>query len=433
MGQNGILHYSLQQEFILQKVPFKVVGGASFLNSEVCRDLLAYLNLTLTGSQNRTDDDAFARVLNKPPRKLPKEALDLMRAKRSTMEQEGEEKKDQDEEGPKKRPVGLEEAARDLLGEENAISKARAEGLKAYFDLLYRLRVTAISEPLPDLLLKIWEETGLAAWHEKKATSKAKSKKGGNEDQGDEMEDENKVSSDATPGKKYRPAHVEILVAVAKTHADERKESKENAAVEQQAGIESLFFLAKQCLMDKAAENPYLPQLYLPQPLLDELHLPGGRGLPVVDSFLADLALQMTTPDDGTGDDEDDRVTISTIHRAKGLEWKEVFVPYFNEGFMPTQFREEDKTIPTRHIQECSARRPPVIQANGLTQFCKQCDCARHYAKKRAQKRHRDEERRLAHVAATRAKDRLVFVSLQSEQFSSFHSCLDDLPHDVFE
>ena len=27
----------------------------------------------------------------------------------------------------------------------------------------------------------------------------------------------------------------------------------------------------------------------------------------------------------------DDRVVISTVHRAKGLEWESVYVPFFNE------------------------------------------------------------------------------------------------------
>ena len=36
------------------------------------------------------------------------------------------------------------------------------------------------------------------------------------------------------------------------------------------------------------------------------------------------------------------KVAISTIHKAKGLEWSDVYVPYFNEKFMPIAFREEN-------------------------------------------------------------------------------------------
>ena len=33
-------------------------------------------------------------------------------------------------------------------------------------------------------------------------------------------------------------------------------------------------------------------------------------------------------------------LTISTVHRAKGLEWKGVYVPFFNEDFLPTSYKE---------------------------------------------------------------------------------------------
>ena len=37
---------------------------------------------------------------------------------------------------------------------------------------------------------------------------------------------------------------------------------------------------------------------------------------------------------------------ISTIHQSKGLEWDAVFVPHFNEGFLPSAYRDDDGRMP---------------------------------------------------------------------------------------
>ena len=437
----GILHRRLQEEFAINKIPFRVVGGDSFLNSEIIRDLLAYMKLTLTGSQERMDDDSFARILNKPPRGLPIGALELIRAQQSTME----------EDGLRNTSVGLEEAAMALMENDHMLTKGRSEGLKNLFRLLHEFRVAANCEALPSLVLRIWDCSGLAGWHETKAANKKKSEIGqmegadcqageesgigDNEDaenQGQpqaksQNKDECEIRGSApSQGKakdkpKYRPENVLILVAVASAHADTWKESK--APVDDSRRTETLFNLAKNCLIERATENPYLPQQYLPQPLLDELHMPGAKGIAVVNSFLADLALQMNG-DGAESDMEEDRVTISTIHRAKGLEWEEVYVPFFNDGLMPTKFREDDDPrIPARHLRTCPLRR-------GKGGPLDRCGCAQHYAdlesKRRdmtAEQRHTDEERRLAHVAATRAKTCLVFLSLRNAP-SPFKNCL---------
>lgn len=212
---------------------------------------------------------------------------------------------------------------------------------------------------------------------------------------------------------------MQTLAAVAEHHAKEWKGEKSEGPPNR---IESLFTLAKRCVIERAKENPWLPQKCLPHMLQEELRLPGGRGLGFVDSFLADLALQK--PDDDEGDDTEnaDKVTISTVHRAKGLEWNEVYVPFFNEGYMPTAFHDgDDSRISATHQEGCEVR------TGG-----KHCQCAKHYAELKEKRlgismeqQHEDEERRLAHVAATRARDRLVFLSLRTEERSSFEACLD--------
>jgi DNA helicase II / ATP-dependent DNA helicase PcrA len=88
------------------------------------------------------------------------------------------------------------------------------------------------------------------------------------------------------------------------------------------------------------------------------------------EAFLADVALDPPTEalDDIEADDrEDEFITISTIHSAKGLEWNSVFVIWVNEGRLPSARSAES---------EASL----------------------------------EEERRLLYVACTRAKDRLIMT-----------------------
>ncbi len=58
-----------------------------------------------------------------------------------------------------------------------------------------------------------------------------------------------------------------------------------------------------------------------------------------LDSFLADMAIEPVIDsviDIGETDKEDDYLTLSTIHSAKGLEWHSVFVIHAVEGYFPS-------------------------------------------------------------------------------------------------
>ncbi len=96
----------------------------------------------------------------------------------------------------------------------------------------------------------------------------------------------------------------------------------------------------------------------------------GGGGRPTgrarLEAFLADVAL-LTNLDARRNSLNQDQVTLSTVHQAKGMEWPVVFVPWLSEGMFPSAKAEEE----------------------GRT----------------------DEERRLFYVAVTRAKDRLFLFS----------------------
>lgn len=94
---------------------------------------------------------------------------------------------------------------------------------------------------------------------------------------------------------------------------------------------------------------------------------------PGLEQFLADVAL-MTNLDVRRNDPEVDRVTLSTVHQAKGMEWPVVMIPWLSEGMFPSGKATEEGRIA--------------------------------------------EERRLFYVAVTRAKDRLYLFSPMTRKMS---------------
>jgi DNA helicase II / ATP-dependent DNA helicase PcrA len=56
------------------------------------------------------------------------------------------------------------------------------------------------------------------------------------------------------------------------------------------------------------------------------------------EEFLAQLALLggIETTEALAAKDDDDRVTLSSVHQAKGLEWRSVFVVWLSDGMFPT-------------------------------------------------------------------------------------------------
>ena len=73
---------------------------------------------------------------------------------------------------------------------------------------------------------------------------------------------------------------------------------------------------------------------------LDHLHTI-AEGYPELDQLLADLALEPpdgSAIDVGAPDQDDERLVLSTIHSAKGLEWQCVFVIWIVDGRFPSVY-----------------------------------------------------------------------------------------------
>ncbi|MEI6627266.1 MAG: ATP-dependent helicase [bacterium] len=114
-----------------------------------------------------------------------------------------------------------------------------------------------------------------------------------------------------------------------------------------------------------------------------------------VDKFLADVALsEGFKKESGANKMPIDAIVLSTIHQAKGLEWKAVFVMNLADGQFPS-VRVFDKP---REIEE---------------------------------------ERRLFYVAVTRAEDQLYLtyplISARTDNVNSISQFIKELPKDVYE
>ncbi|RRV29941.1 hypothetical protein EGJ86_22135 [Pseudomonas sp. o96-267] len=65
-----------------------------------------------------------------------------------------------------------------------------------------------------------------------------------------------------------------------------------------------------------------------------------------------------------------EQVTLSTVHRSKGLEWQEVFIAGFSEGLMPLDSRTElsDDDADCGHVEE--ERRLAFVSITRAKKFC---------------------------------------------------------------
>jgi DNA helicase-2/ATP-dependent DNA helicase PcrA len=125
-----------------------------------------------------------------------------------------------------------------------------------------------------------------------------------------------------------------------------------------------------------------------------------AKQFPSAEEFLAQLALLggiETTEALAANRDDDDKVTLSSVHQAKGLEWRAVFVVWLTDGMFPTsRSLERDEDV--------------------------------------------EEERRLFYVAVTRCKDELYLTYPElrlnagyGEAFQRPSRFLKELPENLYE
>ncbi|MCY3539361.1 MAG: ATP-dependent DNA helicase [bacterium] len=120
--------------------------------------------------------------------------------------------------------------------------------------------------------------------------------------------------------------------------------------------------------------------------------------------FLEHLKMMRDEPVDGLDTAriaEDEAVTLSTVHRAKGLEWEAVFIPALHQGNFPARLRAFRDPAVTDSAVPSHLRIDPEFRANLNPKLPSE------ERQDWIRARHRDQEWRLAYVAITRAKTHL--------------------------
>jgi len=81
-----------------------------------------------------------------------------------------------------------------------------------------------------------------------------------------------------------------------------------------------------------------------------------GDGFPDLQTFLSEITLlNDLSGEESSGGQEDEVLTLSSIHQAKGLEWRSVFIIWLADGRFPTSraedLEEERRTPQQRHVE----------------------------------------------------------------------------------
>ncbi len=267
------------------KIPYRIVGGQSFLDRKEVKNVLCYWRLVV----NPADDASLRRVINWPARGIGKSSIEAL------------------SDHAFRQGISLFEA----LGQADLVAPRASAGAAALRAQILGLQqeVTALST----------ESQALADWA-RRSLAKLEIKK---------VIDEEQVEDPAQAARRWE--NVEELV-----HA-----------------------LGQTALDPEDLEADGAEQLT-------------ATGLDVLREMLARMALDAQEEEDGEDPSNDDnRVTLLTLHGAKGLEYPVVFLVGCEEGFMPHK----------RTIEEA-------------TDF--------------------SEERRLAYVGITRARDLLLLTRAKS-------------------
>ena len=349
---------TLRRAFTSRRIPFFIVRDQSIFSGAVAQDLLSYCQLLL----NPRDDDSLQRVLNKPPRRLGSTFCDRLR------------------EVAHVQGCSLFEALPHVQAQ--AESRRNAND---FVSVILRLGKETRNLTPANVLRRIVEESNYMLMSSRHRQNQ--------EDNGLATDSDQSDSSDVESDKSFRRMVEAIFVAADAWYAQKRQEIKKNETndalpanrptINQPPSLWSVcckawFALPPDSL---AATRPMTSEQAL---IVDMVEREAMKGYSVLADFLDEVKLRNTAEKSGEAANKA-KVQISTIHSAKGGEWDIVFNARFNEGFHPV--------IPFAMKIDYKAGRRVQYKMSEL-------DMQRHLA----------EERRLAHVAFSRAKRRLVIT-----------------------
>ncbi|MEZ0229378.1 MAG: ATP-dependent helicase, partial [Planctomycetota bacterium] len=344
--RTNALSRSVEQALFERNIPYIVVGALSFYERKEVKDVLAYLRVLA----NPRDDASTLRVLQTPPRGVGKASLAKLKAFAT---QNGK---------------SLIEALSFSEAIEGLPKKASA-AFRDVDDLFERLRARR-HETAENLVRAVIEETNYLAYLQQEY-----------------------------PEEDDRGSNVEALVAGAREFDNRARQEVTNRQVmpqiprpapavnkpvrEKVKGPQGMLFA------EPAREEVVM---LTPPSQVDDVLPPLEPGL---QGFLEQIAL-LAEEEKSKVDDTREKVSLMTVHTAKGLEFEHVFLVGLEDGLFPN----------ARALEE----------PEGL-----------------------EEERRLAYVAITRARKRL-YLSYAGQRsrygktnYSNPSGFIFELPDDVFE
>lgn len=343
--RNNALTRHLEKALTQAAVPFAIYGGLRFLDRREIRDLCAYLSLIV----DPRNDLAFRRVINVPRRGIGDKTLSEIeliagRYGRSFLE------------------VCYRADHFDSLGRS-------AERLTNFARLIlnFRKRLLSDADGLADFVALVQEKTGLEEWY----LNERNTQKG--EDRNNRLENLREFLSDIVEYVEHAdetvlPEFSEEELALIRDEGEREALLRKNA--------ERIAYRRSQSTAGEESEVKSVSQNFI-----------------LLSSYLEHAALS------AGGDNEDqseDKVSLSTVHSAKGLEFSHVFLVGFEEEIFPSA-----QSLGTE---------------NGL-----------------------EEERRLAYVAITRAKEKLRISSVQQRliygrtSYARASRFLGEIPEDCLQ
>lgn len=280
--RSAALSRQIESELGKQGIPYRMVGGSRFFDRVEIRLLLDYLRVISHPENN----DALARIINVPTRKIGDETLKSLTA------------------GAESAKIALWTFIKDVVQGRRScqknLSKAASIGLSVLVGLIESARQKlhdCMDESSPRILLEfVISKLGFREY----------------------------LTATYPLDEENRWANVEELLA--------------------QAGDSSTSY---------SQQDDVLPEI-------EGLEQQQGHiGEEALSRFLANVALstEVTTEE---GDQPEEKVTISTIHAAKGLEWPVVFVAAVYEGIIPHS-RAEDSDEERRLLYVAMTRAQALL------------------------------------------------------------------------
>lgn len=128
---------ALEEGFMREGIPYKIVGGVKFYERKEIKDIMAYLRLIL----NQKDDISFDRIINVPRRKLGQKSIDTISNHAAL------------------KVISKFEACYDT--DQMALMPSAAKSIESFVSMLEMLMIKKDVMPLSEFIIDVMESSGL--------------------------------------------------------------------------------------------------------------------------------------------------------------------------------------------------------------------------------------------------------------------------------